>query len=52
MLYHINLDYQVIKGNQSKIEKMPYFQGKLAVCRGFKSPSRYATAPQKRGAVF
>ena len=41
MLYHIDLDYLVIKGNQTNIGKMPYFQGKLAVCRGFKSPSRY-----------
>ena len=32
---------KLIKGNQAENEKMPYLQGKWAVCRGFKSPSRY-----------
>lgn len=38
MPYLIKDDYQVIKSNQSENAKTPYFQGKLAMCRGFKSP--------------
>ena len=50
--YLIKYDYLVIKSNQSKNAKTPYFQGKLAMCRGFKSPSRYLKTPQSCGVLF
>ncbi|MEZ3477019.1 MAG: hypothetical protein K1W08_00225, partial [Lachnospiraceae bacterium] len=34
----LGLIKKVIRGNQNKIEKMPYFQGKLAFCQRFEPP--------------